>query len=187
MREARKSESEAGAPIVFTPKSAATVAPNVIDTPAALLLPCCPPDRACALGERACQPGPCEDKQLPEREWSLRIAGIKATEDNRDLARTNPRAEVCMRNGRTENHACAPLSKIVRQGGDRVHVLRATTQDLADARIFVRVVENGVDLYPETQIADNREGFKTSVLCRSLLLRVGPRESAPLHMYVYLD
>ncbi|MRG98169.1 protein kinase domain-containing protein [Polyangium spumosum] len=189
MRGKSDANSSEGIPIDFNPKNVptATVRPTVVESPPAnLSLPCCDSRGGCQSG-RACNPDHCEDKPLIEQTWSLRVTGAVAIEGNRDLTGTHPRAMVCMRNERTGERACAPMSNIARDGGDRVHVLRASTKDLAYGRILVRIVEGTKDLYPEQRIADNREGFKSSVLCRGLRLRVGPRETAPVHVLVYLD
>lgn len=148
--------------------------------------PCCHERQTCP-SERACTPDPCSDVALPSRTWSLRMTGAKETLGQRDLASTHPRATICMRNDRTSQTVCAPMSSIVVEGGDRVHVVPATTNDLAYGRITIWVDENGMKLLPPTKIADNRGGIKASVLCGGMLLRVGDHDTAPLHVFVFLD
>jgi eukaryotic-like serine/threonine-protein kinase len=149
-------------------------------------VPCCIGQGPCASG-RTCERGHCDDKALVERTWALRITGVKATEHDEDLTGTHPRATVCMRNDRSGEKICAPMTNIARDGGDRVNVLHATTSDLAYGRVTISVIEGSKMLYPDARMADNREGIKTSVLCRGMRLRAGPRDSAPVHVLVFLD
>ncbi|HVK68928.1 MAG TPA: serine/threonine-protein kinase [Polyangium sp.] len=181
-------DAQAAIPIDVSAKSkgAAALRPNVTAPAVDPGLPCCEGGGTCRSGH-PCNPGRCEDKALPERIWTLRMTGTVVVDGNQDLAQTNPSALVCMRNERTGDRACSPMKEMVRVGGDKVNVLRASTMDLAYGRIFIRVVEGKRDLYPEVRIADNRGGIKNSILCSSMRLRAGPRDSAPVHVLVYLD
>lgn len=150
------------------------------------IIPCCINQGICPSGH-TCDRDRCEDKALAEREWTLRITGAMVTARNEDLSVTHPKATVCMRNDRSGDKICAPMSSITRAGGDRVNVLHATTSDLISGRITIWVTEGGKPLYPDEHMADNREGIKTSALCRGMRLRAGPRDSAPVHVFVFLD
>lgn len=181
------SETPLPPPILLSSTIPQAISPNVVSPPSESPLPCCGSRSACP-SERSCRPEPCDDKALPPgATWGLRMTGVVVIEGNQDLSGTHPRASVCLRNDRTGEKVCAPMSKIASAGGDRVNILHASTQDLAYGRVFVRVVEAGGDLYPETRIADNRGGIKNSILCGGMRLRVGPRDTAPIHVLAYLD
>ncbi len=163
-----------------------TQAENTFSSQTSDLAPCCLPKDACTSG-RTCKAAPCAEEALPERTWGLRVTGVLDTIRNEDLAGSHPKATLCMRNDRSGEQLCLPMTAIAKEGGDRRNVLQATTSDLKYGRMTVRVLDGTTTFYPATKIADNRDGIKTSILCRGMRLRVGPRESAPLHVLVFLD
>jgi hypothetical protein len=159
-------------------------------------LPCCE-SGSCKSGY-PCGAGDCSAR-LPERWWRLRITGVaarttadEAREDSfsEDLSHTHPRARVCVRRAGTgEPEVCSPLAKAAAtKDGDRVNRARLSTSDLERGGVEIRIEENGKDIVSHTRSGPVKGGhYLITVLCRGITLYIGPKETAQMRVFGYLD
>ncbi|WP_169796655.1 serine/threonine-protein kinase [Chondromyces crocatus] len=188
------STTESAPPPVMPPSAPAAADPgSQAPARAALPTPCCKPSpQSCVSPERACSAGPgCEDSQLPEHPFFLRLIGAAerppgSTKYTIDMAEMHPSAEVCVRRVVSGNEVCASFSEISAPGGARSRRLPITTADVTKSGLEIRIRE-GEQLLAQGRNASNHGGVTSAILCQGMLLYVGPRDQASVRLGIDLD
>lgn len=187
LRPREKPEPPARAP---APVPTPTPTPSAVLTPQEPppLLPCCLPNGRCLVRGQACTPAPCKDEPLADRTFWLRPTGMALRGKDRQLSRNlledHPAAEICMQLAAGGEEMCAPASKLgARDAGTRLPVV---TSDLLNGQVKVRVVDRG-KVIVNGRSAPIRDGLLTSVLCKGLVLYVGPRDNAMARLGAELE
>lgn len=197
-------DGESGAPESAAAPSAAAINPTSMPAkpgrtdPAAeaeptLPTPCCGDrDRCHVSPERSCSREPsCQDRALPERSFLLRLVGIAGRPEGEslykeDLAGTRPGAQVCVRRRTTGEQICSSLERIAKSGGDRANRLPITTTELMRGDLDIEVTD-GAEALAAGRMAPNPGGVTSAVLCKGLLMYVGPKASARARIGAALD
>lgn len=159
----------------------------------ALPTPCCGDrDRCLVSPERSCITDPsCQDRALPERSFLLRLVGIAGRPEGEtlykeDLAGTRPGARVCVRRRATGEQVCSSLERIAKPGGDQANRLPITTTELMRGDLDVEITD-GAETLARDRMAPNPGGLTSAVLCKGLLMYVGPKALAPVRVGAALD
>jgi len=186
-----KQPSSEAPPSVSAPSTSVTPAPSRAPTVELPTLPgpvvaCCNNDSNACLSGRACRPAPCEP--MGDGPWRLRVVGgfLRNGSQTTEIQRTWQSSSICLRNTRTGEEQCASSYAMWTRGSDSKNRLLATTSDLVDGNIDVRVVDGGIERSRERTFG-SPVGYKSTALCMKVILHLRQYKPDEGQIAVFLD
>lgn len=162
--------------------SAPDASPSDASAPRSPREVCCGALPGC-LSTKKC-PKECEEN-IPDRDFALRVVGLTDTGNNkrddqdiyqedtlkpeeRDMARTHPKAKVCFRT-RKDNEECVTMREVATRGGVTLRKLRVSIADFTSGNVRFRILNPGLEGQPRA--IGQVQAMKTIGLCRGWRLK----------------
>lgn len=146
---------------------------------------CCNDASMTCRSGRACRPAPCDS--IDDGPWRLRVAGgfVRYGTSIVEIHRTWRSSRICIRNTRTGEEQCASALEIWTRGSDRDHRVLATTTDIAQGKLLVRI--DGAPGRVEERAIGSSSGYKATALCMGATLHLRDFKPDVGQVTVFLD
>lgn len=154
--------------------------------PARRAVACCNNDSNTCLSGRACRPAPCDP--MVDGPWRLRVIGgfLRNGSTTTEIQRTWQSSTICLKNTRTTEEQCASSYVMWTKGSDSKNRVLATTSDLIDGNIEVRVVDGGIER-SRGRAFGSPVGYKSTALCMKVILHLHQYQPDDGQIAVFLD